>query len=927
MDKLPQPEPVYITGDFNVRFQAQHPNDAGVTGPFTSGKGRRHIDHTASSNRSLCVKTMTLLDMLEVASYKTPNPTHQITYKDKTAPPTDWGQFLLDPLILQQIYSKIHNEASTADQALSISSHIRSFFDLPEPLPPSQNTPHPEPTRYQRLDHLFTRRQWLPSINSCRSKLYTGFPSDHYLLVTEVQINVKLAQRKQFPKYVPKLDFSKVDQTLRDRFNRTIQGQQLNEMETASDHTARITFFTDGSGSKGRCTRSTPAGWGWCAPQGNDWLDASGPVTTDPNHLKFIGAQVGSNTTGELSAIIEALLFALEHEYSQVVIHSDSQWAIHMIKGIWRPKSNKDLVSLAQKLAYNSGLTTHFQCVKGHSGVQGNERADVLANQGRDSQTCFGGRTIPLPIQTTPPSTAFTTDSISDFVSCIDQAARQHFPLKQRNPPKPWISEETLRALDSARQAQATLAPGWKQERNKAKRMARRDRIAWIHHQLQEDPGAVSSTVWNAIRRQRKGFQGRRSHLVSDGKPVPWSKTHEAFRDHLQAKQWAKPTIPDHTAEIRRSRQPLRPTQADEPPFTMQELSAALAKTKTGKAPGPDGLVNEILQLLDKHGKTRLLTFYNQSWLQGTIPSSWSHATVVSIFKGKGDDTDPSSYRPISLLNATYKVYAAMIQTRLATSFDNKLRNTQSGFRAGRGTRHPLFTLRRAMEWAEMTNHNLYCLFLDWKQAFDSIDHTAMLEALRRFGLSEKMISTIQAIYSSPTFQTKGPEGTVSLGEVHSGIRQGCPLSPYLFTIVLTVIFYDLDGELLKRGVATNTWSQGYPVYDLEYADDTLLMAITIEQLQSILHTLEDVASEYGMQLNLIKTELLYIPDHTATLRFKKGSLVPRKEVVKYLGSLISWKKPFETAFRQRASLAEEAYKKLRLVWNSSRPKPPLLFP
>ena len=88
---------------------------------------------------------------------------------------------------------------------------------------------------------------------------------------------------------------------------------------------------------------------------------ASGPVTTDPNHLKFIGAQVGSNNTGELSAIIEALLFALEHEYSHVVIHSDSQWAIHMIRGIWRPTTYKDLVSLAQKLACNSGLTTHFQ--------------------------------------------------------------------------------------------------------------------------------------------------------------------------------------------------------------------------------------------------------------------------------------------------------------------------------------------------------------------------------------------------------------------------------------------------------------------------------------------------------------------------------------------------------------------------------------
>ena len=100
----PQPEPLYVTGDFNVRFQAAHPKDQGVTGPYVYGKGKRRLDHTASSNRSLCVRTMQLLDMVEIASYKSPNPVHHITYKDKAAPPTDWSQFVLDPLILQQFY-------------------------------------------------------------------------------------------------------------------------------------------------------------------------------------------------------------------------------------------------------------------------------------------------------------------------------------------------------------------------------------------------------------------------------------------------------------------------------------------------------------------------------------------------------------------------------------------------------------------------------------------------------------------------------------------------------------------------------------------------------------------------------------------------------------------------------------------------------
>ena len=154
VDKIPQPEPIYITGDFNVRFQATHPNDAGVTGSYTYGKGRRFIDHNAQSNRSLCVKAMTMLQMVEAGSYKTPNPIHQITYRDKTAPPTDWSQFLLDPLIIQQFYAQVFKKDEV--QSLEICTYIRSFLELPQPLPPYQNAPHPDPTRFQRLDHMFT---------------------------------------------------------------------------------------------------------------------------------------------------------------------------------------------------------------------------------------------------------------------------------------------------------------------------------------------------------------------------------------------------------------------------------------------------------------------------------------------------------------------------------------------------------------------------------------------------------------------------------------------------------------------------------------------------------------------------------------------------------------------------------------------------
>ena len=131
--------------------------------------------------------------------------------------------------------------------------------------------------------------------------------------------------------------------------------------------------------------------------------------------------------------------------------------------------------------------------------------------------------------------------------------------------------------------------------------------------------------------------------------------------------------------------------------------------------------------------------------------------------------------------------------------------------------------------------------------------------------------------------------------------------------MVLTVIFHDTDELLLSRGVATHTWSTSFPTYDLEYADDTLLMGLTESQLNGMLQALETVAQAYGMSLNQTKTELLTNPNRDPiTVRFTNGSPVKTTPQAKYLGSLIAWEKPFDMAFTHRVNLAEEAFKKLR---------------
>ena len=146
-----------------------------------------------------------------------------------------------------------------------------------------------------------------------------------------------------------------------------------------------------------------------------------------------------------------------------------------------------------------------------------------------------------------------------------------------------------------------------------------KDRIRYIHEQLTEDPAGITKKTWTTARQQKRGFVGRKSHLIVDHKPVPWSKTHEAFRDHLQDQQWAQ-RVTTPLADRGISTEPLFPPDDDEPPFTLRELQAAIAKLKKNKASGPDGVPNELFSLLDADGEIMLLDMYNDTLTSQTIP-------------------------------------------------------------------------------------------------------------------------------------------------------------------------------------------------------------------------------------------------------------------------------------------------------------------
>ena len=262
LDKIPQPEPVYVLGDWNVRLQGRKANEQDVLGPHVYGKGVLYAKTGPERNRDLYINLLKSTDSCDVLTYKTPNLLHQVTYRDKAPPPIDWGQFALDSIRVLQFWDKVAGLPIPEEESLIIGQTIRGFLTEEPLMQTTPLKPQVDPYRFQSLDRMVTRRKWLPSVKTVRARHDTGFPSDHYLIISHVQ--VKLGAKPPIPPRPPRLDYAAEEEKLKE-FQRTFRAAHANSREREPPHKTEsyeYQVYTDGSGSRGQATSATPAGWG-----------------------------------------------------------------------------------------------------------------------------------------------------------------------------------------------------------------------------------------------------------------------------------------------------------------------------------------------------------------------------------------------------------------------------------------------------------------------------------------------------------------------------------------------------------------------------------------------------------------------------------------------------------------------------------------
>lgn len=154
-----------------------------------------------------------------------------------------------------------------------------------------------------------------------------------------------------------------------------------------------ISIYTDGSAPTNVAGRNNPAGWAYVVVSGVTGAnhdggelvtEKNGKVITNRNHPMWIGADVGSNNTAELSAIYHALEYIRDNSLDDVIIYTDSMYAMNLIFGSWKPSSNQSLVGTAKDLALKLHGKVIAEHVRAHQNLFWNERADQLAKQGAE---------------------------------------------------------------------------------------------------------------------------------------------------------------------------------------------------------------------------------------------------------------------------------------------------------------------------------------------------------------------------------------------------------------------------------------------------------------------------------------------------------------------------------------------------------------
>jgi hypothetical protein len=323
-------------------------------------------------------------------------------------------------------------------------------------------------------------------------------------------------------------------------------------------------------------------------------------------------------------------------------------------------------------------------------------------------------------------------------------------------------------------------------------------------------------------------------------------------------------------------------------PVTLAELKDILHHFKKERSPGPDGWTTEFFIYFFELVGEDLLQMVEDSRLKGKIAGGLNSTFLVMIPK----ENNPHSfndYRPIALCNLVYKVIAKVISNRIKPYLGKSLSERQLGFLKGRRIQDAIGAAHECIHSIKQKNQKALILKLDLKKAFDCIDWEFLRLILHAVGFGDLLTNWILACVTNANFVVLINGEASSFFKSERGLRQGCPLSPYLFILIMEGLSLLLNKSFIDHHISGIKVSKLIKIFLLMFVDDVLIMTkADLVEWTVIQDTLLHFCSISGLSINHSKSSAHYWGlSASELLRFKDHftfTFIDLKEGFRYLG-------------------------------------------
>ena len=243
-----------------------------------------------------------------------------------------------------------------------------------------------------------------------------------------------------------------------------------------------------------------------------------------------------------------------------------------------------------------------------------------------------------------------------------------------------------------------------------------------------------------------------------------------------------------------------------------------------------------------------------------TLPQVFNQGVVALLPKTDAIHPLSGQFRPITLLNVDYKIIAGVMTERIKLVIPHLIHNTQTGFVPGRLIFENLTFTRDLIDWAHYKKASIHIAFLDFEKAFDRVNWWFRTQVLTALGFPSCIIHMVHSLYNEAMVRLN-INGTLSPCILQTrGVRQGCPLSPFIFAM-----FVEPLGELLRDHARTlglplphaSRSGSTHHILCTQFADDTTLYSAFADDLvaaQTLIE--EEFCTASGAKLNTDKTKV-----------------------------------------------------------------------